>query len=231
MESSAAPINPLVILQILFLGLIILFATNEAWLAGAEIVILFGIQYRYHIRMTRTELFGLILGPGLWALLAIVNHQDHNFSRALWDGLHFGCALWLSILIVHLSAPREMIHQVEKVLKKWLGPRAIIGQISLMALLVMRYIPELRITAKRVTTDVRMRRQLAGHKGYWKDRLRFLTPLVMISILRSELIAESIWARGWRAQIVPVVSKWNPRDTWITIASWVVFLLTWKVLI
>lgn len=231
MDSGSDQINPLVMLQILFLGLIILFATNKAWLFGVEFIILLGIQYYKHIRMTGTESFGLVLGPGLWALLTVVNHSHGAWTHALWNGLHFGGALWFSILIVHLSSPRDMIHQVEKILKKWRVPGAIVGQMSMMALLVMRYIPELRMTAKRVNTDVRIRRQLAGNRRSWRDQLRFLTPLVMISILRSDPIAESIWARGWRPHNIPVVSEWNRRDSWITIGLWAVFLLTWKVLI
>ncbi|MCL4495571.1 MAG: hypothetical protein M1294_12250 [Firmicutes bacterium] len=231
MESSAAPANPLVMLQVLFLGLIIIFITNRVWLFGAEAAALTAVQWRYHIRMTRTEALGLIIGPGLWALLAYVNHRSGDVSGALWDGFRFGGALWLSIIIVHLSAPADMIQQLERTLKKWLGPRTIIGQMSLIALLVMRYIPALRVTAKRVNTDVRMRRHLAGHEGTWKDTLRFLTPLVMISILRSERIAESIWARGWRPNIIPVTAGWSKRDSVITAGVWIVFLLTWKVLI
>lgn len=227
----AASLNPLVLLQALLLGVIILFATHQLWLLVVEIVLLTVGYYGLRISLSYREKWGLVVGAVLWAILAFINNPHSSWSSAFWDGTRFGAVLSFSLAILKLRPPVHIIHYLDHALKRFIGPKPLIGQMSLMALLVMRYIPELRRSAKRVTTDVRMRRQLVGDRGQWRDRLRFLTPLIMISILRSDYIAESIWARGWRPHLIPQVAPWTARDTIISMIIWIIFLITWKVLI
>ncbi|WP_053961140.1 energy-coupling factor transporter transmembrane component T [Sulfobacillus thermosulfidooxidans] len=229
--AAAVSLSPLVLLQALLFGIIIIFATHQVWLLIVEIMLLTIVYYVLRIPLSHRERWGLVVGAILWAVLAFINDPHNRWSSAFWDGTRFGAVLSFSLAILKLRPPIHMILYLEKALKKFIGPKPLIGQMSLMALLVMRYIPELRLSAQRVNTDVRMRRQLVGERGQWKDVLRFLTPLIMISILRSDYIAESIWARGWRPHHFPQVAPWTLRDTITTVIMWVIFLITWKVLI
>ncbi len=231
MEVSAKSINPLVLLQALILGILFIFVSHTLWVLAMELFLLLLTHYVLRVHITRGEGIGLVVGPVLWTALAYVNHQHGTALSAPQDGLRFLAALWLSILIIHMTSPSMMMHHLERRFKQWFGRRTIIGQVALMALLVMRYLPQLWITAKRVNADVRMRLQLVGGSGRWKDKIRFLTPLIMISIMHSDRIAEAIWARGWRPGQMPVVAPWTKRDTVITVTLWTIFLISWKALI
>lgn len=233
MALEARPtLNPLVVVQALAIGIAAIYMSAEIWAIGLWLVLLVVAQWRLRQPMTARQGLALLSGAALWGILAYVNRPLEAMrtreALAAWTFIRFLAVLWFSVLLLRATSLWALVSHLEWALKRVIGPRAAAGELALMALVAMRFIPVLGASARHLRADARMRRQLAGNPARWNDALRFVMPLVMASILRSENVAEALWTRGWRAGVTAWPKPWTPRDWAATGALWLFLILAWK---
>ena len=225
-------LNPLVALQGLFVGIVILYAADHLWAVLGAVALLAGAQWRLGVRLERKQVVGIISGAAVWALLTYINTPAPSPAArehmAVWTFVRFAMILWFSLLILRVLPLWAMISHVEWLAKRVVGRRRMAGEISLIALVAMRFLPNLVQSARRLRADAQSRRKLAGTRPHWRDALRFLSPLIMTSILRSENVSEALWSRGWRSQVLPWPRPWRRLDWIATVLLWMALIIAWK---
>jgi energy-coupling factor transporter transmembrane protein EcfT len=174
----------------------------------------------------------LLFGAAVWAALSYINHSHYSVLArddiALWTFFHFTGILWYSVIVLRTTSLWTLITQLEGAGKRLLGPWLWIGQTALISVLAMRFIPVLRRNAHHLRADAKIRKRLAHNPLKWSDAFRFITPLVMLSIIHSEAVAEALWTRGWRPDIIPVAEKWTWSDTLVSVSLGFFLILAWK---
>lgn len=225
-------LNALVVVQALAIGIAVIYMSAEIWAMGLWLVLLVVAQWRLRQPMTARQGLALLSGAALWGMLAYVNRPLEPMrareALAAWTFIRFFAVLWFSVLILRATSLWALVSHLEWALKRVIGPRAAAGELALMALVAMRFIPVLGASARHLRADARMRRQLAGNPARWNDALRFVMPLVMASILRSENVAEALWTRGWRSGVTPWPKPWTARDWAATGTLWLFLIIAWK---
>ncbi|AUW92969.1 hypothetical protein BXT84_02575 [Sulfobacillus thermotolerans] len=225
-------LNPLVPLQGLFVGIVILYAADHVWAVVGAFSLLALTQWRLGVRLGSKQAVAVFAGAAIWALLTYINTPAPSAAAkdhlALWTFLRFALILWFSLLILRVMPLWAMLSHVEWLAKRVSGKRTMAGEISLIGLVAVRFLPNLVQSARRLRWDAQARRKLARTTPHWHDALRFLSPLIMTSILRSENVSEALWSRGWRPQVLPWPRPWRRLDWIVTAALWIALIIAWK---
>ncbi len=231
-SSRALTFHPLVVLELLAIGIAAIFFTHAALAAGLWLIFTGVLQWRMRVRISLREWGYLLAGSLIWAGLRYLNQSEYSVSQriidASWTFFHFALILWYSVVVLRLTSLWGLVSQMESAGQRVLGARAWIGQLALISVLAMRFIPALGRSAQHLRAEAKMRRSLARGERHWLDAFRFITPLVMLSIIRSEVVAEALWTRGWRPHVRPLFERWRGSDTAWSVALIIFLIVAWK---
>lgn len=136
-----------------------------------------------------------------WGLILWINHPSglNSMGQTIW---RYDLIIVWAMALLRYASLWEVIGAFTALLQRIWRPRPWIGQMGLLLLLSIRFIPLLLQDARRMRQDAALRLKVTGQKSRLKDVVRFFFPLVMKSVLQSESLAESVWVRGWRETAV-----------------------------